>query len=268
MKPDKATDFDLASLDLIDRHPKAVCVLHEKGERKLPVHQHLKGQLTYVEGGIAYVHLVDKTFVIPARHYIWIPKGQIHQLRIRHIATDVRSIYFYSHDDNKDPFYTKMGIYPVNRLLHEMIVYTASFATEAFPGSEEFQFLSSLKNMLPRISKIPLPFVVPTSQNERLRPIIDYISDHISQPLSLADVSKHFNMSERTVSRLFQAELSISFLQYLKQRRIIKGTELMLHTRANLTEIAYETGYQSLSAFSATFQQMMHMRPSEFMANI
>lgn len=232
------------------------------------MHQHIKGQLTYVEGGIAYIHLADKTFVIPARHYIWIPKGVIHQLKIRHAATAIRNIYFYSHDDDTNPFYTKMGIYPITRMLHEMIVYTSDFNGEILPGTVEHQFLATLKIMLPRISRIMLPFIVPTTQNERVRPIIDYISDNIAQPLTLAEVSSRFNMSERSLSRLFQAELSISFLQYLKQRRIIKSTELMLHTGANLTQIAYETGYQSLSAFSATFQQIMHMRPSEFVAHL
>lgn len=267
MKPDKELPFNDNYLEWIDRDPDAVYVLHEKEERKIQMHTHLKSQLTYVEGGIAYIHLADKTFVIPARHYIWIPQGVKHQLKIRYTSTGIRNLFFDTGSD-ENPFYGKTGIYPINRMLHEMILYTGNFDITSLPGSVEHQFLVAMKNMLPRISKIALPFIVPTTPNERMRPVIDYISNNLARPLTLADMSKRFNMSERTLSRLFQAELSISFLQYLKQRRIIKGTELMLHTDATLTQIAYQTGYQSLSAFSATFQQLMHMRPSEFMAKL
>lgn len=232
------------------------------------MHQHVKGQLTYVEGGIAYIHLEAKTYVIPARHYIWLPSGIVHQLEVRFAPTAIRNIYFPINKDDQAPFYNKTGIYPINRLLHEMIIYTGDFDAEPARETAEYQFLVTLKNMLPRVSKIALPFIVPTTTNTRMRPVIDYITNHIAQPLTLTSVAEHFNMSDRSLSRLFQAELSISFLQYLKQRRIIKGTEMMLHTGANLTEIAYETGYQSLSAFSATFQQVMHMRPSEFLASL
>jgi len=259
---------DTSSLDLIDRHPETVYVLHERKERKLPMHQHIKGQLTYVEGGIAYIHLEAKTYVIPARHYIWLPGGVVHRLEVRFAATAIRNIYFSIHKDDQAPFYNKTGIYPINRLLHEMIIYTGDFDAEPGRDTAEYQFLITLKNMLPRVSQIALPFIVPTTTNTRMRPVIDYITNHIAQPLTLTSVAEHFNMSDRSLSRLFQAELSISFLQYLKQRRIIKGTEMMLHTGSNLTEIAYETGYQSLSAFSATFQQVMHMRPSEFLASL
>lgn len=256
------------SMDLIDRHEETIVVVHDKKERKFPVHRHVKGQLTYVEGGIAYVHLADRTFVIPAGHYIWMPSGVQHRLQVRHAATAVRNLYFYHHDDAGNAFYNKMGIYPITRLLHEMIVFTNDYPAEVWPGSVEYRFLAALKGILPEVSRIALPFIVPTTQNERLRPVIDYISKNLSKPLTLAELSREFNMSQRSFSRLFQAELSISFLQYLKQRRIIRGIEMMLHTRANLTQIAYETGYQSLSAFSATFQQVMNMRPSEFMAHL
>ncbi|MBE9583760.1 helix-turn-helix domain-containing protein [Mucilaginibacter sp. JRF] len=259
---------DKAYLLLIDSEPDSVFVLHEKKERKFAMHRHIKGQLTYVEGGIAYLHINDKTYVIPARHYIWIPQGIEHRLQVRHAATAVRSIYFYSLDDDRDAFYSKLGIYPITALLHEMIIYTSNFNGENKPDTNDYQFLTSLKNLLPRVSKISLPFVLPTTHNIRLRPVIDFLTDNLSQPLTLGKVSSRFNMSERSMLRLFQSELSISFLQYLKQRRIIKAMEMMMQSGANLTQIAYESGYNSLAAFSSTFKQVTGMRPSEFVTTV
>lgn len=251
-------------LYLIDKSPDAVFILHEKRERNFSMHKHKKGQLTYVEGGIAYVSLEDSTYVIPARHYIWIPGNIYHELKVRQEPTAIRSLFFYNDDDVSDTFFQKMGIYPITTLLHEMIVYTSRFPDCVDRDRKEFNFLVALKELLPQVSKFPLPFVLPTTYNERFRPIIDHITEHLSGLLTLDSVSEVFHISKRSLSRLFQTELSISFLQYVRQRRIIKALELMLHTDMNLTEIAYETGYQSLNAFSDTFYQVMRMRPSEF----
>ncbi|HIB8182330.1 TPA: AraC family ligand binding domain-containing protein, partial [Elizabethkingia anophelis] len=65
----------IAALPDIDKHSKSVFVMHEKSEKLIPFHRHTKGQLSYVEGGIAYITTDNKTYVVPARHFFWIPQG-------------------------------------------------------------------------------------------------------------------------------------------------------------------------------------------------
>lgn len=252
----------------IDKNPDSVYVLHERSERRFPVHQHSKGQLTYVEGGIAYVHIDGKSYVIPARHFVWIPKGVNHFLQVRHQATAIRTLYFYTAGDDSDSFYNKLGIYPISNLLHEMIIYTGQWHGHIDAQNQHFTFLQALKKLLPQPGTHHLPIVLPTTQNERLRPVLQYLITHISHALTLHSVSKHFGISERTLSRLFQQMLSISFLQYLKQLRMVKAVELMLQTDLTLSQIAFATGYASLSAFSNTFYQLTHIRPSSFSSSI
>jgi AraC-like DNA-binding protein len=247
----------------IDKHPNSVFVLHEKTERIFPLHQHEKGQLTYVEGGIAYVHVAGKIYVIPARHYIWIPSGLLHFLQVRHSATAIRNIYF-SIAENADPFYSRMGIYPVNTLLHEMLLYTERYKGAVFASDREFLFLMALRNILPELSVSRLQTALPISDNVRLRPVLRYLDQNFAELITLKGVAEQFGLSERTLSRLFQSELSISFLQYVKQLRMVKAVEMILQTELTLSEIAYATGYLSISAFSNTFQQFTNLRPSQF----
>lgn len=82
----------------------------------------------------------------------------------------------------------------------------------------------------------------------------------------LEDIAKKFGFSVRSLTRLFQHRLHISFIQYVKMLRIIRAMELMKDTDFNVTEIAYEVGYSNISAFSNTFSQLTNMRPSEFKA--
>jgi len=251
-------------LQKIDEYEDSVFVLHEKTERRFPVHKHRKGQLTYVEGGIAYISFKDKTYVIPARHYVWIPKDLEHSLQVRFTATAVRTLYFFSKNDEKSSFYNVMGIYPVNNLLLEMINYTEKWKEHILPNNKGYAFLAAIKEILPEISKTPLPIALPTTQDERMRPIILYIEKHLSENLTLEKLSKEFGLSERSLSRLFQSKLQMSFQQYLKSVRIVRGIAIMLQTTKSLSEIAYETGYGSISAFSKAFNQMTNMRPSDF----
>lgn len=253
-------------LRYIDATPDAIFVLHEKLERRFPVHQHTKGQLTYVDGGIAYVHVQGKILVIPARHYIWIPPGLLHFLTVRSSATAIRTVYFEL--DTEEIFYQQMGIYPVDTLLLEMLLFTEHFEWEIGKTNKYYPFLKALFNILPEISNNHLHTVLPVTRNERLVPILKYMEAHVGEEISLTRISKEFSLSERTLSRIFQAELSISFLQYLKQLRMVKAVELMLQTELTLSEIAYRTGYQSIAAFSNTFYQLTNMRPSQFAHSI
>jgi AraC-like DNA-binding protein len=247
----------------IDKHPSAVFVLHERTERRFPVHQHLKAQLTYVQGGIAYVHVADKIYVIPARHYIWIPAGLPHFLQVKSSGVTIRTLYFPIAAD-ASPFYRKMGIYPVNDLLHEMLLYTENFQGQIDSRHLHSCFFIAIRNVLPELGISLLETALPTSQHVRLKPVLSYLYAHVSEQITLGRISEEFGFSERTLARLFQSELSISFLQYLKQLRMVKAIELMLQTDLTLSEIAYETGYLSISAFSNTFQQFTNMRPSQF----
>jgi AraC-like DNA-binding protein len=251
-------------LTRIDEQPSSTYVVHERLEHKLPFHRHEKGQMTYIEGGIAYLNTQDKAYFIPGRHYIWIPAGLDHFVQHKNPALIVRNIYFCHDPDSSEPFYNKLGIYPANNLLLEMLQFTEPWKGNIAPGSKQYQFLSTLKDILPQISKHPLPIVLPTSDDERMQPIIEYLHTHLSDPLTLLGVADKFGMSVRTLSRLFQSAMDISFLQYLKLCRAIRAMELLLQTNKTISEIAYETGYTSISAFSNTFYQLVHVRPSDF----
>ncbi len=247
----------------IDQHPDSVYVINWKTERNFPQHTHKKGQLIYIEGGIAYIHLTHKTLVIPARHYVWIPAGMVHFVEM-HRSAITRTIYFYSHDDGSNPFYTKGGIYPINTLLLQMLIYSERWTGDVRPDEPAFNFLAGIKSILPEISQKALPVALPTTENTRMYPVLNYMNANLYEPLTLTSVSNKTGFSERTLSRLFQSTLHISFLQYFKLLKMVKAIELMLQTDLSMSEIAYKLGYNSLSAFSAIFYQLTNTRPSEF----
>ena len=57
------------------------------------------------------------------------------------------------------------------------------------------------------------------------------------------------------LSRTFSKETGQTIPQYLRQLRMEKSAELLRTGRYNVTEVALEVGYNSLSHFSQTFHQ-------------
>jgi AraC-like DNA-binding protein len=254
----------ITSLPEIDKQADAVFVMHEKSEKLIPLHRHTKGQLSYVEGGLAYVVVNAKTLVIPPRHFFWIPKGLPHILRVGFSATVLRSLYFYAKGDDRDPFYSTLGIYPANELLIQMITYTERWdGRHLTKNDDNFEFLVALKNLLPQLQRNAFPIALPTTDDERLNKILKYLEKAIEEKHSLKSVSVRFNLSERSMSRLFQTNLQVSFIQYLKILRIIKALEMLLKTKKTVSEIAYSVGYDTLGAFSNSFYLFTKMRPTD-----
>lgn len=256
----------IASLEEIEFCDDSIFVMHEKCEKFIPFHKHSKSQLTYVEGGLGYIRFREKLYVIPARHYFWIPAGVEHTFTIGNPATKCRTLFFHTYGNSQNEFYNKIGIYPISDLLFQMMRFTEQWNGHVLPDDERFVFLQSIKNILPQLSSQALSVALPFTENERMLKILAYLEDNLSESHTLQSISSKFGVSERTLSRFFQATLSVSFLQYLKLLRMAKAFRLIIGNEHSLADIAFLCGYQSLSSFSNTFYQVTKTRPSEHLS--
>lgn len=247
---------------MVDQTPESILVVRQQTEQRLPVHEHDKAQLLLVFGGIAYLQTSAKDFYIPSNHYIWIPGQYPHNLMFNRQDLQIINIYFP--DTHENPFYKELGIYPVSKLLSEMLSFSAKWQGDYFKGSWEYEFLNTLKNLLPQEHLKKFSIQLPTTDDQRLNTILDHLRTRLNEALTLEDTAKQFDISVRSLTRLFQTRLRISFIQYIKMLRIIHAMELIKDADLNMTEIAYEVGYSSISAFSNNFRQLTNMRPTEF----
>ncbi len=258
----------LQHLPEIEKEPLGVYVLHEKFERFMDWHQHSKGQLSYCEGGIAYIEVHQKTYVVPSHYFFWIPVGVEHVLRVSQGTTNIHSIYFGLNEVDTDPFLHNLGIYPASELVIQMIKYTEKWKDNIIlPSDDRYVFMRALLQVMIPQQENTVPIILPITENDRLSKILSFLELNMDHPLSLKSVSDKFNTSERTLSRLFQAELKMSFLQYLKHLRIIHSISMLQKTHLSLSEIAEKVGYNTLGAFSNTFFELTKMRPSDMRKN-
>jgi len=81
--------------------------------------------------------------------------------------------------------------------------------------------------------------------------------------INLAEVARHCCVSEGHLSRMFHHVTGLTFREYLTQVRIEHAKSLLIHTGKNVTEIGYESGFQSLSQFHRVFRKVYGASPGE-----
>ncbi|WP_293943664.1 MULTISPECIES: AraC family transcriptional regulator [unclassified Sphingobacterium] len=251
----------------IDQYPESILVMRQQIEQKLPAHQHAKGQLLLVFGGIAYLQTLERDFYIPSNHYIWIPGDYAHNLMYNAQDLHIINIYFPAADDD-GAFYKELGIYPVSRLLFELLAFSETWQGSYFAGCWEYELMSTVKKLLAHENLQKFSIQLPTTDDSRMRAITDDMRHRIDEPLSLEESAQKFGLSVRSLTRLFQQCLHLSFVQYLKMLRVIRAMDLLKDTSLSISEIAYQVGYSNISAFSNTFFQLTNIRPSDFRSKL
>lgn len=244
------------------RHPRDITEnVSIPDESGLPMHAHHTDKMIYAEGGTVYVLTEDKTWYLLARHYIWVPKDTLHCIRTSASAVTLRALFFETLPDD-EPFFKEVGVYPINDLLMEMIDYTRNWRGVVMPDDENrFTFGMAIKAILPELGKHKLPFHLPLAKDNRLKKITVYLQENLSSQLYLCEIAQHFGLSERSLARLFQSDLRMSYIKYLRTLRMIYALELLCTTKLSVNEIAFRVGYDSFPTFSNTFFQLVGIRP-------
>lgn len=93
---------------------------------------------------------------------------------------------------------------------------------------------------------------------------LDFLQQHFSEPLTLAELSEKVGFSESHFCRRFRDCTGYAPFAYLKRLRIVKSCELLTQTDKKITEIAILCGFNSISYFNRTFQKIMGTAPSDY----
>ncbi len=92
------------------------------------------------------------------------------------------------------------------------------------------------------------------------------LREHISTHLSPADIAAKLSMSYSLLRSLFKTVTGVSMSAYQQQLKLNLAKELLTTSSKNISEIAYETGFESVSRFCCFFKQHMKITASEFRA--
>ena len=90
------------------------------------------------------------------------------------------------------------------------------------------------------------------------------LRENIATKLSPADIAARLSMSYSLLRSLFKTVTGVSMSTYQQQLKLNLAKELLTTSSKNISEIAYETGFESVSRFCCFFKQHMNITASNF----
>jgi len=94
--------------------------------------------------------------------------------------------------------------------------------------------------------------------------LIHYCLENFRTHISLDDLSKKINSSKYHISHIFSEKIKLSFNHYINRLRVGYAADQLLSTDKTITEIAYESGFESTRTFNRAFLQFFNLTPKEF----
>ena len=143
---------------------------------------------------------------------------------------------------------------------------------EELGNQGEFNRILSLLSILQTLSQIESSQLASDSyQNvlskkfeSRINKVCSYLQLHFSESISLKQVADLVYMSESNFCKFFKKATSTTFSDYLNDLRINEACQLLLPSEDNVSKIAHDCGFESLSYFNRVFLRKMNLTPSVF----
>jgi transcriptional regulator GlxA family with amidase domain len=101
----------------------------------------------------------------------------------------------------------------------------------------------------------------PTSAAHSLNWVTSYLSFHIGDPITVADMAKRANLSQSRFSTVFHQQFGQSPYQYFLRLRVAHANELLRTTNLPIRDIAHYCGFADVHHFSKVFKRLTAKTP-------
>ena len=99
---------------------------------------------------------------------------------------------------------------------------------------------------------------------EAVMKAVHHIQEHLGGQLYAADIAKRVSMSRSYFSQCFRDITGRTFNEYVRQARVDKAKEYLVHTNKPILWIAEKTGYLDGKYFSTVFRHQTGQLPSAY----
>jgi len=98
--------------------------------------------------------------------------------------------------------------------------------------------------------------------------ILDYIEDHLPEPLTREEIAHYVHFHPAYLSRYFRKKTGWSLSEYIVRQRIEYAKEMLTQSELRISHIMSRLGYDNLSHFTRTFKKLTGVTPMQFRKKI
>ncbi|MFS2115383.1 AraC family transcriptional regulator [Herbaspirillum frisingense] len=223
-------------------------------------HQHRKAQLIYSVRGILNCEIEDGVWIVPPQCAIWIPGDLPHAARGE---GETECYCLFVEPDAAPDLPKTCCTISVSPLLRELLLKVAGFP-ELYPlQGREDRLIAAL---LDELATAPIEDLhLPIPRELKLRRLAEMMLADPSDKTSKADWAMRIGMSERSMTRLFQHEIGMSFGRWRRQLHVILALQ-RLTKGDSVQTVALELGYENASGFITMFRKATGKSPARFLS--
>lgn len=229
-------------------------------------HAHDRDQLLYSVSGVMRLETERDRFVVPPDRAVAIPAGIRHRVSM-HGAVEMRTLYIEAQDVEAQDIEAQgpdgpprtLKVLAMTPLLRELIVALSEEPMVYEAGSRGDRIARLIEDEIGRAHDLALS--VPLPRDPRLQRLCASVLADPSDRRTLEGWAETAGASARTLARLFESDLGLSFGEWRRRVRLHHALE-ELSNGASVAEAARATGYGSPSAFTAAFGKFTGLPPS------
>lgn len=237
-----------------------IAVDYQKGHI-IAAHKHNhSAQLMYSISGTLLIETQTGRWLVPPNRAVWLGAGEEHCVIMR-TRTQVRSLLVKATViDSILP--NNSFVINVTPLLKELIKAATSLPINYTTDKRANLLVGLLLEELKHHHTLKL--LLPWPKEARYQNVCEYLTHHLTDSRPIAQWANELHISAKTFERQFVQLTGISFGKWRQQARLLYSIEALNEGRP-ITDIAFNYGYNSHSAYSAAFKAFFGQCPSDFM---
>lgn len=233
---------------------------HRRAENVRP-HAHPCPELILIVKGDCDVELDDGTLHAGPGDMIAMPARRVHnQVSNGYIET----VYLGFSEPTRlswiRPTVLSLGDSTFIRECMNLLAGIHSKQVSASPAAADAVLLAVLEQLSSRLQQQEPADSVPVG----LRAAMQYINDHLAEPIAVEDVARHAGMSESNLHLLFRQRLSTSPMRYLLRQRMQAACALLQDPYLMVKQVAVMCGYDDVNHFIRTFRKTHGVSPRQW----
>ncbi len=250
------------------------------------IHDHDFVEIVYIIEGTGRHFINDEEFPVKAGDLLFVNYGCMHAFHVddKLVAYNlmIRVDHFTKNMIKDDNLFYVLALTSFEKIQHEL---NNSSPLVSFDYSERDDILHLFKNVEKELSnnelgkslvldsyiniilsKVFRKIFVKESDKSSLIPqdILDYISEHFNEKISLGDLSQRCFYNPAYFSRLFKRTFNMSFTDYIMEIRLKHCCELLKNSDYTIERIIEECGFSDRNTFYERFKAKYGCTPSEY----
>ncbi|GAB5522148.1 MAG: hypothetical protein Roseis2KO_00200 [Roseivirga sp.] len=98
---------------------------------------------------------------------------------------------------------------------------------------------------------------------ESIQQVLDFIEDHLSEPLSSEKLAEKACLSPSRFHRVFKKETGATPQKFIEKLRLTKAYEVITQGEGSIQDLAITLGYNDYETFSRAFKRLHHYSPDD-----